>query len=301
MGSAVLVQGGRRLFRVGAEGRVEAETVLAATPEEFARQWVEGFPDGAPPEAIAMVRRAPALAVVDPRVSVMLVGHGVRLAPAALSLARSAREVVPWEDPGERELLLRIARAALARELASPEQTLIALAREEIRIERTERREVEARGHWLAGDEGALAEYGRSWEPLIASVRRHHNALEERLREAVRALAPNLAEVVGDRIAARLIAEAGGLQPLARMTASRLQLLGAKRRPSGGRGPQHGVIFGALRMTEVPPGRSGAYSRTLAALAVIAARADAFTRADIYPDLVARRDRRVEALKRSHA
>jgi RNA processing factor Prp31 len=86
------------------------------------------------------------------------------------------------------------------------------------------------------------------------------------------------------------------------MDASRLQLLGARRRPAAGpgaRGPRFGWLFRAERMDEVPPARRGAYARTLAGLAAAAARADATTRRDLSAALVARRDRRVSALRRS--
>jgi RNA processing factor Prp31 len=58
------------------------------------------------------------------------------------------------------------------------------------------------------------------------------------------------------------------------------------------------VIRLADRMSDVPDDRRGAYARSLAALAVIAARADAYTHADLTPSLLARRDRRVETLRR---
>jgi RNA processing factor Prp31 len=51
-------------------------------------------------------------------------------------------------------------------------------------------------------------------------------------------------------------------------------------------------------MDEVPVARRGAYARSLAALGVIAARADATTGRSLATVLVGRRDRRVEALRR---
>jgi RNA processing factor Prp31 len=51
-------------------------------------------------------------------------------------------------------------------------------------------------------------------------------------------------------------------------------------------------------MAEVPAELQGRYARSLAALAVIAARADALTHRDLGALLVARRDRRIERLQR---
>ena len=126
--------------------------------------------------------------------------------------------------------------------------------------------------------------------------------LEEVLRRTLESEArlrvPNLAAVVGPRVGARLVAAAGGISELARMPAPRIQLLGSRRRPSPERGPRFGVLYRADRMADVPIGRRGAYARTLAALAAIAIRADAHTHRDISAGLVARRDRRVETLRR---
>jgi RNA processing factor Prp31 len=51
-------------------------------------------------------------------------------------------------------------------------------------------------------------------------------------------------------------------------------------------------------MEDVPLDRRAAYARSLAALAAIAARADLFTRRSIAPELIARRNRRIEQLRR---
>ncbi|HXQ48439.1 MAG TPA: hypothetical protein VN842_01480, partial [Thermoplasmata archaeon] len=143
-----------------------------------------------------------------------------------------------------------------------------------------------------------LAEYRAAWEATRETLRAHHAGLEELLEHSARTLVPNLSEVLGEKVAARLVAAAGGLPPLGRMSASRLQLLGTRRRPSPERGPRFGIIYRAVRMEEVPVPRRGAYARSLAALGVIAARADATTGRPLAAVLVGRRDRRVEALRR---
>ncbi|MGC2360391.1 MAG: hypothetical protein WA691_08845, partial [Thermoplasmata archaeon] len=89
----------------------------------------------------------------------------------------------------------------------------------------------------------------------------------------------------------------GGVAALARMRAGRIQLLGTRRRPSPDRGPRYGILYRAYGMSDVPPGRRGAYARSLGAMAAIAVRADASTRATISNGLVARRDRRIAQLQ----
>jgi len=143
-----------------------------------------------------------------------------------------------------------------------------------------------------------LAEYRPAWDEARAALARHHAGLVDLLERTSRDVAPNLAEVVGERIAARLIAAAGSVSALSRMNASRIQLLGSRRRPSPVRGPRYGVLYRGVRMNDLPIARRGAYARSLASLAAIAIRADATTHAPIAAKLVARRDRRVEDLRR---
>lgn len=211
---------------------------------------------------------------------------------------RASRGALPSEDPRvERARQLRLARSALERALRTPEEILITLAREEERVERTVGREARAAESFLPVEETSIVEYARRWTDVRASLDQHHAALEAVVHEHARAVVPNLSAVVGARTAARLVAEAGGVSALARMRAPRIQLLGSRRRPSAERGPRYGLLFRADGMADVPPGRRGAYARSLAALAAIAVRADATTHASISRALVARRDRRIVQLR----
>jgi RNA processing factor Prp31 len=182
--------------------------------------------------------------------------------------------------------------------MRSPQEMLVSLTREEERIERALRREGNAAEQFVSVSDSPLAAYAEQWGLFRKTFERHHSELEGRVRTLARELAPNLSGVVGAKVAARLIALAGGLEPLARGDSARLQLLGSRRRPSRDRGPRFGVIRIADRMSDVPDDRRGAYARTLAALAVAAARADAYTHSDLTARLIARRDRRVESLRR---
>jgi hypothetical protein len=196
---------------------------------------------------------------------------------------------------------LRRAHLALEAALRSPEEMLITLTREEERLERAVGREERAGESFLAIEGSPLAAYERLWFDVRASLRKHHASLESLVRAQARAVVPNLSAVVGERTAARLVSIAGGVQPLSRMRAGRIQLLGTRRRPSPERGPRYGLLYRAEGMERVPPGRRGAYARSLGALAAIAVRADATTRSSIAPGLVARRDRRIARLRGSRA
>ena len=262
-----------------------------------------GAPDGLSDEVVAALRgppAPPALAAASRALASALAGRlGRAVEVAPLPRLREARARVPGVEAGrERAYLLALAHRRLEEALRAPEEILITLAREEERLERALGREARAAEAFLALEGSPLAEYSAAWAEVRATLTRHHAELEGAVGRLGRAVAPNLAALVGDRVAARLVAQAGGLQPLARMRAPRLQLLGTRRRPSAEHGPRYGLLYRAARMTDVPPARRGAYARSLAALAAIAVRADATTRRDVTGVLVPRRDRRVEALRR---
>jgi snoRNA binding domain, fibrillarin len=223
---------------------------------------------------------------------------GRAVAVAGTPELRAVRAALPLPAPDdERRTLLGVARNALERVLRTPEEVLITLTREEERVERAVGREARAAESLLVVPGSALAEYSRQWTGVRASLEQHHAMLEDLVRVHARAVAPNLSAVVGERAAARLISEAGGVAALARMRAGRIQLLGTRRRPSPERGPRYGILYRAVGMAEVPAGRRGAYARSLGAMAAIAIRADATTHSSISRALVARRDRRIAQLR----
>lgn len=224
-------------------------------------------------------------------------GRRARLADSAT--IRKARGSIPVPTDGrERRYLLALARARLEVALRDPDEVLIALAREEERVERALGREQNAALEFGRGSDASVAAYSGRWTRFRELFDQHHHELSAELERAAQQVLPNLTQVVGFRAAARLLALAGSRAALARMRSARLQLLGSKRRPSPDRGPKYGVLYRAERMEELPPSRRGAYARSLAALAVIAARADGTTRSSVGTELRRRRDRRVEALKR---
>ena len=212
---------------------------------------------------------------------------------------RKGRAALPFPEPVlERRFFLALAHFRLERALRAPEEVLITLAREEERVERSVGREARAAESFVAVPDSPLDRHLVAWGKARGALGELEEVLRRTLESEAKLRVPNLSAVVGARVAARLVAAAGGISELARMPAPRVQLLGSRRRPSPDRGPRFGVLYRADRMADVPIGRRGAYARSLAALAAIAVRADAHTQRDIAAGLVARRDRRVEALRR---
>lgn len=212
---------------------------------------------------------------------------------------KQGRATLPAPEPTtERRFFLALGKLRVERGLRAPEEVLITLAREEERVERAVGREARAADSFVSVPDSPLDRHQVAWDRARGALDDLEDVLRRTLESEARRLVPNLAAVVGPRVAARLVAAAGGVSPLARMTAARIQLLGSRRRPSPERGPRFGILYRADRLSDVPVGRRAAYARSLAALAAIAVRADAYTHANISTELVARRDRRIEALRR---
>lgn len=118
-------------------------------------------------------------------------------------------------------------------------------------------------------------------------------ALRAHVERTAPAVAPNLAEMAGPVLAARLIALAGGLEPLAKKPSGTVQVLGAEdalfahldgRAPS----PKHGVIFAHEAVRGTRPEDRGSAARALAGKLAIAARVDHYSgerRPSIHDDL----------------
>jgi hypothetical protein len=296
--AAVLVRTGPVFQRAFLDERRVEPIPLDLPPEAVVELLLAG-PDRELPDAVRRSFGAGPWACADPGLGRRLALGGTAVTVPSLSARRAARQLVHWPPKGlARAFALTLARRRVERALESDEEAVIALAREEERVERALGREGGAAEQFLAGPTGPLAEYAEEWTEHRETLRRHHERLLGRLEELARRISPSLSALVGPRVAARLIAAAGDRAALARMTGARLQILGARRRPGEGRGPRYGILYRAARMTEIPPELQGRYARSLAALAVIAARADALTRRDLGPTLVARRDRRIERLRR---
>jgi nucleolar protein 56 len=130
--------------------------------------------------------------------------------------------------------------------------------------------------------------------------------LEKYIDEAMYEVAPNIRGIVGSVLGARLISLAGGLEKLARMPASTIQVLGAEKAlfralRFGAKPPKHGVIFQHPYIHKAPKWQRGKIARALAGKLAIAARIDAFTgeyRADeLREDL----EKRIEEIKTLYA
>jgi len=129
--------------------------------------------------------------------------------------------------------------------------------------------------------------------------------LEKYVDSLIEDVAPNLKAVAGSSLGARLIALAGGLENLAKMPASTVQVLGAEKAlfrslTTGSKPPKHGIIFQHALLYRSKRWLRGKIARALAGKLVIAARTDAFTGNYIGDKLMEDLKRRVEEIEKKY-
>ena len=138
---------------------------------------------------------------------------------------------------------------------------------------------------------------------IILKLYRLRADIAQYIGEVMREVAPNITALVGPLLGARLISLAGGLDELARLPASTIQVLGAEKAlfralRTGGRPPKHGVIFQFPEIHRSPRWQRGKIARALAGKLAIAARVDAFTGQYIGDQLKEALKKRIDEIKK---
>ncbi|MFB6293347.1 MAG: NOP5/NOP56 family protein [Halonotius sp.] len=114
-------------------------------------------------------------------------------------------------------------------------------------------------------------------------------------------VAPNLAEMAGPVLAARLISLAGGLDALAKKPSGTVQVLGAEdalfaHLAGQGGSPKHGVIYTHEYVNGTRPEDRGSAARALAGKLTIAARIDHYS-GDFRPEIHDELDERMATIR----
>ena len=104
---------------------------------------------------------------------------------------------------------------------------------------------------------------------------------EEYISDIVKDSCPNMCALIGGPLSARLISLSGGLERLASLPSSTIQLLGAEKAmfrhlKSGKRPPKHGVIYQHPDVHRSPKWQRGNIARALAGKISIAAKIDQY-------------------------
>jgi nucleolar protein 58 len=119
----------------------------------------------------------------------------------------------------------------------------------------------------------------------VIEISEYVEQLDEYLKTRMMAIAPNLTEMVGVLIGARLIARAGSLLNLAKYPASTIQILGAEKALFSAlkkkqATPKYGLLYNASIVGHASAKNKGKISRVLAAKTSLAVRVDALGESD---------------------
>ena len=130
------------------------------------------------------------------------------------------------------------------------------------------------------------------------------NKIESYIQDKVQEVAPNLYDVAGANLAAKLIAHCNGLENLAKLPSSTVQIIGAEKAifrhlKTGEKPPKHGLIFQHPSIRGSNWWHRGKLARAVAGKITIAARRDAFT-GEYDGSLKEELDKRVEKIKKDH-
>jgi nucleolar protein 56 len=122
-----------------------------------------------------------------------------------------------------------------------------------------------------------LRSFCKDWSEQLKFRERLAGYVEKVMNEA----APNMTALAGPVLSARLVSIAGGLENLAKMPASTIQVLGAEKAlfrslRTGARPPKHGAIFQYGAIHQSPRWQRGKIARALSGGLAIAARLDFF-------------------------
>jgi nucleolar protein 56 len=141
----------------------------------------------------------------------------------------------------------------------------------------------------------------RSLASLAVQLSSLRDSLNGYVESMMKKVAPNVSEVAGATIGARLMAKAGGLDRLAVLPASTIQILGAEKAlfrslRTGARPPKHGILFQHQAVHSAPKWQRGKIARTLANKIAIAARVD-YYRGSEDASIKEGLDRRLESIR----
>ncbi len=129
--------------------------------------------------------------------------------------------------------------------------------------------------------------------------------LDRYVQGRMKEVAKNTSHVIGPLIGARLISLAGGLERLAKMPSSTVQILGAekaffKHLKDHTKPPKHGIIFQHPNIHRAPYWQRGKISRAMASKISIAVKMDFYGDEFIGDELEAKLEKRLEEIRKKY-
>ncbi|WP_290899910.1 RNA-processing protein [Ferroglobus sp.] len=152
------------------------------------------------------------------------------------------------------------------------------------------------------------SEISEEFEERIRGLKELRRRIEKEIDEVMGKIAPNLTEILGAKIAARLLERAGSMEKLAILPASTIQIIGAEkslfkaltriRKGKKAKIPKHGIIFQHPFIRSLPKRKRGKMARFMAGKLAIAAKLDYFS-GELKEELAEEVRRKYEELARA--
>jgi nucleolar protein 56 len=144
----------------------------------------------------------------------------------------------------------------------------------------------------------------RNFATSLCGIYDTRKYLEQYIISNMDIVAPNLTNIAGAPLGARLISLAGGLEKLAFFPSSTVQVIGAnnalfKHLKSRAPSPKHGVIFNHPLIKGAPWWQRGKIARALASKISLAVRMDVY-RGKFDPSIKEKLERKVESIRKSY-
>jgi nucleolar protein 56 len=259
----------------------------------------------------------------DEGAAIERVRSGEALAPAPWpTLAVEAGFAADTDEYYERlhDATLAAARAGAAEREGSDDRQLVHAVRAMDDCHRQANELAERVAEWAGSrdaDAGTGIEYARELaardpdgpvETEVVGLAADAVAVDERagrlqafIERTAPEVAPNLSDLAGPVLAARLVSLAGGLESLAKKPSGTVQVLGAEdalfaHLQGDAPSPKHGVIYTHEYVRNTARSERGSAARALAGKLSIAARIDHYS-GDRRPDLAAELDERIERIR----
>lgn len=144
----------------------------------------------------------------------------------------------------------------------------------------------------------------REFAGSIKSLQKTRRSLTDYVDMRMTDIAPNLKDLAGPSLGAKLIAHVGGIERLSKMPSGTVQVLGAEKAlfrhlKTGERPPKHGLIFQHPEVRGAKWWLRGKIARTLALKISLAVRKDVYC-GEHDPNIVESFEKRVEEIKKAN-
>jgi Protein implicated in ribosomal biogenesis, Nop56p homolog len=152
--------------------------------------------------------------------------------------------------------------------------------------------------------EGSNLEVLQEFAGSIKSLQETKKSLTDYVDQKMDEIAPNLSKLVGSSLGAKLIAHIGGIEKLALLPSSTIQIIGAEKalfrhKKTGERPPKHGLIYQHPEIRGARWWLKGKIARALAAKIALAVRKDVYS-GELDPALEKDFEKKVELIKKEH-